>query len=295
MDSRQLEYFCAVVRLGSFTKAAQECNISQSAMSQQIRALEMDLGCDLLERHGRHFTPTRAGALLARKGPVILGQLSDLEAEVYDVACGKPRKLSVGYLNRYDGWEVAGAVAAFARRHPGCEVSAYAASHDQLYRDVLEGRADVIFNDQRRSLSAGWENVHLMTSYRYAEVSEASDYAWNKQVTCEELSSSPCILVCEPALYETEAAWWRTTMNFDGEFLHAENLDAARMMVAGNRGWLPTESREQTQRSGSIIRRIPLYDGSGHATSHYYAFWLKARENPLAAEFASVLKGLFEN
>lgn len=294
MDSRQLAYFCAVARLGSFTKAAEASNISQSAISQQIRALEMDIGCDLFERRGRHFSLTPAGALLARKGEVLLGQLSELEAEAYDVASGKPRKLSVGYLNRYEGWEVAGAIAAFARRHPGCEVKATAGSHDQLYLDALEGRADIVFNDHRRSLSNEWENVHLLTSYRYAEVSEASDHDWDEHVTCETLTDLPCILVCEPEQQAVEVSWWRDFMNFSGSFLFASDTGQARMMVASNAGWLPNEQRVKTGRTGTVIRRIPLHDANGHATSDYYAFWPKGRDNALVDEFADILRKLFD-
>lgn len=293
MDSRQLAYFCAVVRMGSFTKAAEANNISQSAVSQQIRALETDLGCQLLERRGRHFSPTSAGELLARKGEALLGQLSELEAEVYDVASGKPRSLSVGYLNRYEGWEVAGAVAALARRHPGCDVRAAAGSHDQLYHDALEGRADVVFNDHRRSLSKEWENVHLLTSYCYAEVSEASEHAWDEHVSCESLSGLPCILVCEPQQQAVEVTWWRDFMNFSGSFLFARDTGEARMMVAGNAGWMPTELRERAPRTGTVVRRIPLHDARGHATNDYYAFWPKGRSNPLVTEFVGILRGLF--
>lgn len=294
MDSRQLEYFCAVVRLGSFTKAAARCSVSQSAISQQVRALEIGMGCALLDRRGRHFTPTAAGALLARKGEVLLGQLAELEAEVCDVAAGRHRRLSVGYLNRYEGWEVASAVAALTRRHPGCEVLTMAGSHDQLYRSALEGRIDVAFNDRRRTLSDEWENVHLLTCHRYAEVSEASEHAHSEHVSCATLSRLPCILVCEPGQREAEITWWRDVMNFAGEFLFAADPGEGRMMVAGNRGWLPVESREETGRTGTVIRRIPLHDGSGHSTSEYYAFWPKTRTNPLIEEFATILKALFQ-
>jgi DNA-binding transcriptional LysR family regulator len=294
MDSRQLAYFCAVVRLDSFTKAAESSNISQSAISQQIRALEADIGCELLERRGRHFSVTPAGALLARKGEKLLRELSELEAEVYDISSDKPRTLSVGYLNRYDGWEVARAVASFVQRHPGCEVQTMAGTHEQLYLDALEGRADLVFNDLRRSLSDKWENVHLLTSYRYAEVSEASNHAHDDHVTCESLSGLPCILVCEPEQQAAETAWWRDVMNFSGSFLFASDTSEARMMVASNAGWLPTELRENTERSGTVIRRVPLYDANGHATCDYYAFWPKGRDNPYIEEFAKILHTSFE-
>ena len=83
------------------------------------------------------------------------------------------------------------------RRHPGCQIETVAASHDQLYRDALSGKADIVLNDRRRALSPEWENVHLRTCWRYAEASEASPLAENNTVTCNDLKALPCILVCE--------------------------------------------------------------------------------------------------
>ena len=57
---RQIRYFQSVVRNNSFSEAAQECHISQSAISQQIQALERELGFNLLERKNRKFVLTPA-------------------------------------------------------------------------------------------------------------------------------------------------------------------------------------------------------------------------------------------
>ena len=59
MMLRQLQYFRTVVRTGSFTEAAEECFISQSAISQQIKALENDLGVKLLIRENRRCSSDR--------------------------------------------------------------------------------------------------------------------------------------------------------------------------------------------------------------------------------------------
>ena len=58
---RQIRYYIAVVQAGSFSEAAEVCHISQSAISQQIRALEDGLQVELLERRGRRFAVTPAG------------------------------------------------------------------------------------------------------------------------------------------------------------------------------------------------------------------------------------------
>lgn len=78
---KQMKYFQAVVRLQSFTKAAEECFISQSAISQQLQSLEKDLGVKLMHRERRKFTLTAAGEYFYRKSLVIVSDFERLRAE----------------------------------------------------------------------------------------------------------------------------------------------------------------------------------------------------------------------
>ena len=64
---KQLKYFQSVVRLGSFSAAAEENFISQSAISQQVQSLERELGFALLVRKNRSFSLTPAGEYFYRK------------------------------------------------------------------------------------------------------------------------------------------------------------------------------------------------------------------------------------
>lgn len=71
---RQMKYFTSIVRNNSFTEAAEECYISQSAISQQIQALEADLGVTLLVRENRKFHLTPAGEYFYRQAVILLGE-----------------------------------------------------------------------------------------------------------------------------------------------------------------------------------------------------------------------------
>ena len=61
MELRQLRYFEAVARHASFTRAAEELHVVQSALSQQVRRLEQELGVELMERTSRSVRLTSAG------------------------------------------------------------------------------------------------------------------------------------------------------------------------------------------------------------------------------------------
>src|SRR4051794_22202612 len=67
MELRQVEHFLAVARCGSFTAAAQEVHVVQSALSASIRKLEAELGTPLFERTTRRVALTEAGRALVRR------------------------------------------------------------------------------------------------------------------------------------------------------------------------------------------------------------------------------------
>jgi LysR family transcriptional regulator, nitrogen assimilation regulatory protein len=75
MDIKQLDYFVHVADLGSFTKAASLLSVAQSALSHQVRQLEMELEQTLLYRNGRGVTPTDAGRRLLAHARGILIQV----------------------------------------------------------------------------------------------------------------------------------------------------------------------------------------------------------------------------
>ena len=86
---RQIQYFHSVVENNSFSLAAEECNISQSAISQQIKALENELGFKLLERNNRKFTLTPAGEYFYKKTLILVSDYRKIVSDSYNIATNK--------------------------------------------------------------------------------------------------------------------------------------------------------------------------------------------------------------
>ena len=82
MQLESLRMFCDVVETGSFSRAAQLNHVTQSAVSQQIRALENRYQQKLLSRSARQVTPTPAGERLFRGSKEILARFSEVEQEI---------------------------------------------------------------------------------------------------------------------------------------------------------------------------------------------------------------------
>src|SRR5579863_6820635 len=96
MELRQLAYFDAVVRYGSFTKAAQRLHIAQPAVSAQIRRLEAELGTALLERTTRRVALTYAGELFLARAHQVLTQLDGARADMAELSAVLRGRVRVG-------------------------------------------------------------------------------------------------------------------------------------------------------------------------------------------------------
>jgi LysR family nitrogen assimilation transcriptional regulator len=96
MDIRGLRYFIAIVDCGSLTKAAEQVCVAQPALSQQLAALEADLGVPLLLRSPKGVAPTEAGMTLYRHARTIMKQLEVTRTEVRTSGSGVSGTVAVG-------------------------------------------------------------------------------------------------------------------------------------------------------------------------------------------------------
>ena len=292
---RQIRSFQAVVRSNSFSEAAEECHISQSAISQQIKALENELGFPLLERHNRKFVLTPAGEHFYKKSLVLIADYEQMCREASKIARGDAAVLKIGYLRSYNSPEVRRALEEFSAKYPGISVRLLYGNHEELFTLLRTGGADLVLNDQRRAFSEEYVNLILTTSRMYIELAARNPVASLPSVTVRELKNIPCILVASKEQQTIEREFYQTIIGIQGEILYAENLEEARMMVISGQGFLPVEGSSQALTFGASIRRVPLFRGEEQITRNYCLFWKKDNSGYYVEEFAHILRSKFES
>ena len=291
---RQMRYFTAVVDCNSFTEAAEQCYISQSAISQQIRALENELGVELIHRENRKFSLTAAGEYFYNQSKGILEEVETIRKETIRLGQDQELQLRIGYLRCYSGQELYQAVAEFSRLYPEVSISIVNVTHEELYDLLRFGGADLILNDQRRAFSDQYVNYQLLQCRCFAEVSVRSSLRGRTAVELDELKRMTCILISSREQQNTEENYFKNTLGFGGKFLFAENLEEGRLMVTGNRGFLPVESVGTLPPAGPAIRRLSIVQNAEPLRRNYCMFWLKERSNYYIEEFAGILRKLIQ-
>lgn len=290
---RQIKYFQAVVRNKSFSEAAEECHISQSAISQQIKALENELGFRLLERKNRKFILTPAGEYFYKKSLILLADYEQICSESARIARGGEAVLKIGYLRSCSSQELLLALEDFSAKYPRISVQILHGNHEELFALLRNGGADLVLNDQRRAFSDEYVNLILSVRRMYIEISARNAISALSSVAAQELKNIPCILVASKEQREIEREYYQTVIGIQGDFMYAENLEEARWLVVSGQGFMPVDGNSPFANDGTSICRIPLCRGEKQIIRNYCLFWKKDNSGYYIEEFADILKNKF--
>ncbi|MGA9042171.1 MAG: LysR family transcriptional regulator [Terriglobales bacterium] len=144
MEIHQLRYFCAIVRAGSFTRAAESLGIAQPSLSQQIRALEKQVGTPLFERLGRSIRLTEYGEALRQPALDILQQVAEAESSLASLQEGVRGRLRVGVIPTIMPYWIAPRIREFLGRFPDVELQFVEETTSQLVEHLQSGDLDIV-------------------------------------------------------------------------------------------------------------------------------------------------------
>ena len=143
MHIEGFKVFCDLCDTGNFSRAAEASGITQSAVSQQIRAVEKRFGVPLVDRSNNHFTLTPEGSIYLEVCRDILARYDSLGSR-FRVARGKlGGKLRVASVISIALHDLPPLLRQFRKNHPGVEVTVDYRKAEEIYDAVGDGRADL--------------------------------------------------------------------------------------------------------------------------------------------------------
>lgn len=199
LDVRRMRVLREVAGQGSFSAAAQALDYTQSAVSQQIAALEREAGTRLVERGARGVRLTDAGRALVEHADVILARLADAEAELEALAGLRGGRLRMTSFPTAGATVMPLAIARFRERHPGVELSLSPAEPRDGEDCLRAGECDVALTIQPapglcETGDDGLDRLHLLNDPMYLLLPAAHPLAGEQRPRLADLAGDAWIL-----------------------------------------------------------------------------------------------------
>ena len=156
MELRHLRYFVVVAEEGHFTRAAERLGMQQPPLSQQIRALEDELGFELFRRHPKGAALTAGGAVFLQEARAILDSVNQAAARAARVARGMEGHISIGFTSSAAAHPlIPRIVRAYRAARPGVTLEFREGNAAEMTEAVGAGKLNVAFLRQPVSRPAG--------------------------------------------------------------------------------------------------------------------------------------------
>ena len=140
---RELEIFCKVVELASFSKAAEEVFLVQASVSERIASLEKKIGTRLLDRLGRKVIPTAAGEILHKHATLLLEMKETAQLEIEKFLGLEQGEISMGGSTIPGEYILPELIGRFSEKHPQLSVKLIIADSFEIENRVLAGRLEL--------------------------------------------------------------------------------------------------------------------------------------------------------
>lgn len=193
MNLKQLEAFYLVIKRGSFTKAAEELNVTQPAVTIQVRALEKSLNLKLIQQVGKKVHLNEAGELLYQYAEKIFDLVNEADEKMKDFKKLLRGTLRIGTTKNYARYIMPSILSEFQRRFPRIKVILDEGNSESMARSVAEMKNELAIiaqlNLDRKIKSKFFSTVEFV-------LVASPEHRFSKQeiVSLRELNGEPVIL-----------------------------------------------------------------------------------------------------
>jgi len=199
MEMHQVRYFLAAAKSLSFTRAAEDCNVSQPALTTAIKKLEEQLGSLLFHRDGRQIRLTEFGRRMQPHLGQILQQAKAAEGVAKDFRLLNQVPVRLGVMSSIGPMRVAGLLAAFQRQSPGVEVAVRDGAPEALAAQLDADELDLAMLNPLDGLGENYGAVPLYTERYVVLLPQDHPLCGRNTLALSDLSEQPYVdrLSCE--------------------------------------------------------------------------------------------------
>jgi DNA-binding transcriptional LysR family regulator len=195
LDVRRMRVLREVATRGSFSAAADALSFTQSAVSQQIAALEREAGTTLVQRSARGVRLTEAGEAVVRHAEAIIARLAEAEAELEAIAGLRGGRLRMASFESAGSTLMPLAIAAFRAQHPAVELSMSLSEPEDCIPQLRSGDLDlaIVFESAAMNVDDSIERVHLLEDPMYLALPPDHPLAHKRRVRLADLAGEPWV------------------------------------------------------------------------------------------------------
>ena len=257
---RQMKYFVSVVDNKSFSEAGVECFISQSAISQQIKALEDELKVELIRRSNRRFQLTSAGEYFYAQSRKIMQEVNTIKHTVKQIEQHERGLFRLGCINGYNVIQICSAVNALLAWDENLNIEIFWGEHDELLSKLQRQELEMVLCDIRPH-----ENYQSFVQHSLSEepllvaISSRSPLAQQDYIDVTQLENLQCVLLTSLKDRESTEKYYQSLINYFGTFITPPYADAAISYIINNPAFMPVRSRDAVMEGcQAFIKILPL-------------------------------------
>ena len=234
---RQLQFFVAAAEAGSVSGAARALSISQSSVTEAIRALEDDLGVGLFDRQARGIRLTHKGCAFLRHARQILADVSTARSAFVEEAETATGRLSLGVTSLVAGYVLSDILARYRRAYPRIELNVIEDNGDYLQHLLIGGELDVavlLTSSVKDRLALNVETL-VVSPYRLW-LPLGHPLAQQELITLEELAGQPLIQLMVDEIEESTRRLTAALPVKPQIAFRTRSVEAVRSLVATGAG-----------------------------------------------------------
>ena len=272
MNLRDLEYIIAVGEHGSFSYAAEMCNVSQPSLSTQIKKVEEQLGVQLFNRSRRKVEVTSYGAHFIERAQKILGLLDEIR-DMADEHSGRMQgRIVLGAILTVAPYIFSDIVTAVTENEPSIDLVLKETTTESLIKGLLLREIDAAIISLPTDEHV-FEAISLFHEPFYLAVAEEHAFAARDVIKDEQLKGKDLILLEEGHCFRNQALEiCRTTTARENEVFQATSLETIRHVVASGAGI--TLMPDIARRANDGLAYIPMENA--HFKREIGVVWHKA-------------------